>query len=49
MLAGIAVAALLIGSVSTAAVVTQEPQSQDENRTPVVEVQKVESVNPFIE
>jgi len=51
MLSGIALAALLIGGVSAAVVVSDNGQAQvqDNGRAPVVEVQKVETVSPFNE
>jgi hypothetical protein len=50
MLGGIALAALIIGSVSSAVVVSQDqPAQNDTSKTPVVEVQKVETANPFSE
>ncbi len=51
MLGGIALAALLIGGVSTAVVVSDNElaQAQDNSRAPVVEVQKVETGSPFNE
>jgi hypothetical protein len=47
MLAALAVAALVIGGVSSAVVVTHDDQMAAQRQTPVVEVQKVETVNPF--
>ncbi|MGB5736013.1 MAG: hypothetical protein WBM40_16370 [Thiohalocapsa sp.] len=51
MLGGIALAALLIGGVSTTVVLTdnQQAQAQQDNRAPVVEVQEVETNSPFID
>ena len=49
MLAGIALAALVIGGVSSAVVVTQDQPIDAKEKAPVVEVQKVETVNPFTE
>lgn len=51
MLGGIALAALLIGGVSTVVVVSDnsQAQAQDSRSVPVVEVQQVETVNPFTE
>ena len=51
MLGGIALAALLIGGVSTTVVLTdnQQAQAQQDNRAPVVEVQAVETNSPFVD
>lgn len=51
MLGGIALAALLIGGVSTTVVLTNDEQAQarQDDRAPVVEVQKVETNSPFID
>ncbi|MCF7983920.1 MAG: hypothetical protein K9L70_05905 [Thiohalocapsa sp.] len=50
MLAPLAVAALLIGSVSTAVVVNDDQAvNAQKDRAPVVEVQTIETANPFIE
>lgn len=47
MITGIALAALLIGGVTTAVTLNDERQAQDYDRAPVIEVQKVETVNAF--
>ena len=49
MLTGLALAALLIGGVSTAIVVTDEQRATANDQAPVVEVQQIETVNPFTE
>jgi hypothetical protein len=45
MLGVIAAIALVVGGVSTAAVVSEGHQAADESRTPVVEVQAVQSAD----
>lgn len=50
MLAPLALAALLVGGVSTAVVINDEEAANAQNESmPVVEVQTVETANPFIE
>jgi hypothetical protein len=51
MLGGIALAALLIGGVSSTVVLTSDPQAQaqQDSRAPVVEVQEVQTNNPFVD
>ena len=49
MVVGIALAALLIGGVTTAVTLNDARQDQDDNRAPVFEVQKVKTVDPFSE
>lgn len=50
MLAPLALAALLVGGVSTAVVINDEQAADAHNdKTPVVEVQTVETATPFIE
>lgn len=50
MLAAVAVVALVVGGVQTALIATDQKAVQaEDNRAPVVEVQRVETVNPFTE